>query len=283
MFAPIIRLLSLAALLTPCLSLSSQAAETTTPTALLVLIIDDMGNSIELGQRAIDLPGAINYAFLPHLHYSKQLAHTAHQQGKEILLHLPMSNLAERPAGAGKLSPIMDKPQFLQTLRDDLHTIPHVSGVNNHMGSLLTQLQQPMNWLMAELKQQNLYFIDSRTSPLTVAALQAQSHQLATTSRDIFLDNQRTSDALSRQFERVILLAKQQGVAVAIAHPHEETLAFLKQALPTLTARGITLSLASTALAANRCSETLNEKKKTPNCLNRIKLAKARIDTTLTK
>ena len=232
------------------LALFSQTVQSQTnlPEATLVLIIDDMGNGLTLGQRAINLPGAINYAFLPHRPHSKILAQNAHQQGKEILLHAPMSNLSEKATGRGELSAIMNKQQFLQALRDDLQTVPHVSGVNNHMGSLLTQLQQPMDWLMAELKQQNLYFIDSRTTPLTVAEARAKNHQLPTTRRDIFLDNQLHSAAISEKFEQAISLARKQGLAVVIAHPHEETLDFLEQSIPTLTARGIKLSLASQAL-----------------------------------
>ncbi|MEE8058784.1 MAG: divergent polysaccharide deacetylase family protein [Pseudomonadales bacterium] len=246
----IIRLLSFS-VLPLCLNSPTTLAETKPSPQLsptIVLIIDDMGNGLELGQRAIALPGAINYAFLPHSPNSKRLARAAYQQGKEILLHIPMSNLQDRATGPGKLSPFMDKAQFLLTVRTDLQAIPHVRGVNNHMGSLLTQLREPMGWLMAELKQQNLYFIDSRTSPLTVGESLAQSYKLPTASRDVFLDNQRNTAAISTQFEHAITLAKQQDFAVVIAHPHPETLVFLKQAIPTLEARGVKFSLASDAL-----------------------------------
>lgn len=216
----------------------------------VVLIIDDMGYSQALGLRAINLPGAINYAFLPHTQNAQTLAHRAHQQGKEVLLHLPMSNVRDQDPGPGALTPAMNKNQFLQTLADDLAAVPHVRGVNNHMGSLLTQLRQPMSWLMQALQQRQLYFIDSRTSPLTVAQAQAQQLQLTSGRRHIFLDNQRSTQQIAAQFERLLALAKEQGLAVAIGHPHPETLAFLEQALPTLAARGISLSLASEALLA---------------------------------
>ena len=226
-----------------CLAENTQA-----PTATIVLILDDMGNNLELGRRAIALPGAISYAFLPHSPYSNSLANTAYQQKKEVLLHIPMSNVHSRPTGPGTLTPIMDRQQLLDTMDANLASVPHVRGVNNHMGSLLTQLHQPMDWLMRALKQQQLYFIDSRTSPLTVAESTAEKHNVPTLRRDVFLDNARDTESITKQFNRLLARAKQQGYAVAIAHPYPETLSFLEQILPTLEAQGITLKQPSQLL-----------------------------------
>ncbi|ARN73605.1 divergent polysaccharide deacetylase family protein [Oceanicoccus sagamiensis] len=224
------------------------------PTPRIVLIIDDMGNNLELGQRAIALPGAVSYAFLPHSSHSKSLANEANRQQKEILLHAPMSNLHDYPTGPGTLTPKMNQQQFLATLADNLASIPHAKGVNNHMGSLLTQLRQPMSWLMQALKQQNLYFVDSRTSPLTVAERTAREQQLPTLKRDVFLDNQRTPAAIAKQFDQLIRLSKQQGQAVAIGHPYPETLAFLEQQLPLLAEQGVMLVNAS-GLVRAQCEQ----------------------------
>lgn len=214
-------------------------------TARIVLIIDDMGNNLDLGKRAIALPGEVSYAFLPHRTYSKILANEANRQHKDVLLHAPMSNLLDYPTGPGTLTPKMNQQQFLATLADNIASIPHAKGVNNHMGSLLTQLRQPMSWLMRELKQQHLYFVDSRTSPLTVAESTARDLQLPTLKRDVFLDNQRTPAAIAKQFDQLLRLSRQQGQAVAIGHPYPETLTFLEQQLPLLAEKGIVLISAS--------------------------------------
>jgi uncharacterized protein len=218
------------------------------PLANIVLILDDLGNSVALGQRAIQLPGDINYSFLPQSPNGARLAKFAHLHGKEIMLHIPMSNIHGKRMGPGALTPAMEKEQFIATLRENLHSIPHVRGVNNHMGSLLTQLHQPMTWFMQELKQQKLYFIDSRTSPLTVAESTAKTYKLPHMRRHVFLDNLRTQPAISKQFERLVSMAKLQGTAVAIAHPHPETLSFLEHALPALSQRGVRLVFASEML-----------------------------------
>ncbi len=231
--------------------------------AHIVLIIDDMGNSLELGLQAIDLPGPINYAFLPHSRHAVTLANRAHLQDKEILLHAPMSNLRDYPTGPGTLTPAMDEGEFLHTLQSDLQSVPHIRGVNNHMGSLLTQLHQPMSWLMQTLKEQQLYFVDSRTTPLTVAERTGRRLKVPTLKRDIFLDNKRQQQAITLQFNRLIELAREQGSAVAIGHPYPETIATLQQILPTLASQNIRLLRASD-LANNclysppKCSHSLN-------------------------
>ena len=214
----------------------------------VVLIIDDMGNSLKLGQRALALPGAINYAFLPHSRYTKKLATQAHQQQKEVLLHAPMSNLNSYATGPGTLTAAMQQQQFLQTFQQDLASVPYARGVNNHMGSLLTQLHQPMDWLMQALKAEQLYFLDSRTTPLTLAEARAKAHAIPHLRRDVFLDNERQYKAIAAQFSRLITLAKRQGQAVAIGHPYPETLEFLENTLPSLQQQGIQLVLASQAV-----------------------------------
>lgn len=211
----------------------------------IVIILDDMGNSLALGEQALALPGAINYSFLPHSNSTHTLAIKAHQQGKEVLVHAPMSNLSNKELGPGGLTSAMNKEQFIQTLREDLQAVPHAKGLNNHMGSLLTQLREPMMWLAKELKQQDMYFIDSRTSPLSVAERITKQYYIPTLKRDIFLDNDRDMQAIAEQFEKLIQLAQRRGVAIAIGHPYPETLNYLALVLPTLAERGIQLGLAS--------------------------------------
>lgn len=216
--------------------------------ATVVLIVDDLGHNLAVGKRAIQLPGAINYSILPQSPNGAALARAAYQQGKEVMLHMPMSNIRGRQMAPGVLKPAMDQQQFIEAVRNHLDSVPHVRGVNNHMGSLLTQLHQPMSWFIKELKQRQLYFVDSRTSPLTVAESVARTHNLPHLRRHIFLDNQRDQQAIAAQFEKLLILAKNRGTAVAIAHPHPETLSFLEQALPSISTRGVRLAFASEAV-----------------------------------
>lgn len=215
----------------------------------IVLVIDDVGDNLPLGRAAVELPAPLNIAFLPHSPYGAELARKAHNRGQEVMLHAPMSNHTDFPLGPGGLTADMDRNQFLATLRANLDSIPHVRGVNNHMGSYLTELPLPMGWLMNELKQRQLYFIDSRTTVRTVAEQQAARHRLPHLRRHVFLDNVRSEAAIARQFEQLLAEARERGLAVGIGHPYPETLTFLRRHLGALTLRGYRLVTASQALA----------------------------------
>ncbi len=200
----------------------------------LAIIIDDIGYNLALGKRTTDLPGDFTLAVLPFTPHGSELAQRAHQRGKEIMLHAPMSNHHNYPLGRGGLVSGMQRAELLAVLRQNLASIPHVRGVNNHMGSQLTEQAEPMRWVMEELKMRRLYFVDSRTSARTQALMAAQAIQLPSRKRDVFLDDERTRDNIDYQLRRALELAQRQGSAIAIGHPYPETLAALEQLQPLL-------------------------------------------------
>jgi polysaccharide deacetylase 2 family uncharacterized protein YibQ len=207
------------------------------------IIIDDMGDLEQAGLRAIRLPGAMTYAFLPHTPYSHSLAETAHKMGKEVMLHLPMQAMtSNRLLGPGALTLHMTHDQFRATVENDLASIPYAVGINNHMGSLLTRHPGSMQWLMDDIKQHSgLFFIDSRTTRYTVAQRLASENHIPVRRRDVFLDDDQDPAAILHQFNRLIDKAVRQGSAIGIGHPHDATLTVLEAMLPQLKAAGIEL------------------------------------------
>lgn len=215
----------------------------------LVIILDDIGYSAAAGQRAVQLPGAVTYAVLPFTPHGQTLARMAHDAGKEVMLHAPMSNLAGMALGEGGLTLALSEEEFVRTLRAAIADIPHVVGVNNHTGSELTAAEQPMQWVMRELKAQGLFFVDSMTTGKSVAEKIAIDNQVPALKRHVFLDNEATPEAIDREFRRALAIAQQQGFAVAIGHPYPETLDYLEQAITHLPAHSITLVPASALLS----------------------------------
>lgn len=212
------------------------------PLPAISIIIDDLGAQLSVGKRAVALPGEITYAFLPYTRHAAQLAELAHQRNREVMLHMPMQAISDNHLGEGGLMLDMTHQNFLATLKKNLQAVPHISGINNHMGSLLTQHPGHMAWLMEALsKRDELFFVDSRTTDHTVAYQIAAEYEIPAVNRNIFLDNERSKTEIGKQFERLIALAQQKGTAVAIGHPYPETIAFLEQVLPTLKQRGIEL------------------------------------------
>ena len=217
----------------------------------LVIIIDDIGNHLSPGKAAVDLPWKLNIAILPHTPHGKALAERAHRSGKEVMLHAPMSTIGSIPLGPGGLTHELGEQEFRQTLAENLLQIPHVRGINNHMGSDLTQRRIQMGWVMDELQKRDLYFVDSRTSHESVAANTAKNYGVPNLSRQIFLDNERNPRAIKKKLAEVINLANSHGMAVAIGHPYPETISSLKAMLPQLEAMGIRLAYVSELFPSN--------------------------------
>lgn len=205
------------------------------------LIIDDLGNRMDLGLRALELPGPVSYAFLPHTPFAQRLAKRAHSQGKTVMVHLPMESDPPHRLGPDGLTANQQRKEFRARALRAIRAIPFAQGVNNHMGSRLTRERQPMEWLMQTLSEQGpMFFVDSRTTVHTVAEEIARRHGLPATRRDV-LDNQRESTSIEYQLRRLLVIARNKGHAVAIGHPYPETLTALEHWLPDLRNRGFDL------------------------------------------
>ena len=202
---------------------------------LASIIIDDLGNNLEYGNMAIALPGPITLAFLPHTVFAEELADKAHSSGKEIMLHLPLQSVRHHSHTPGTLKLHMTHNEFIRQLESDIESVPHIKGLNNHMGSLLTQHPGHMDWLMSALAGEGgLYFIDSRTTTKSVASLFAKKYAVPHLDRDIFLDPDFRPETIRREFTRFINKVNQTGYAIAIAHPHPRTIQFIQDHIDEL-------------------------------------------------
>lgn len=198
--------------------------------AKVSIIIDDMGYRLS-DQLAFELPHHIAFAILPHTEQSERFSLRAHQQGRTVMLHLPMETLQPRNLGPGALMANMNVDTITQTLVHALQSVPHAVGVNNHMGSKLTQLTFPMTTLMEALSERELFFIDSRTTRFTKAHKVALQTGVPVLERKVFLDHELTESFISEQFERLIQLSQKHGQAIGIAHPHPLTIKVLNALL----------------------------------------------------
>lgn len=203
----------------------------------LAIVMDDVGHHYARGRRIIDLPVPVALAILPQTQSASRLATEAHARGQVVMLHLPMENVAGLSLGPGGLDSGMTRDLLLASLDESLGGFTPIQGVNNHMGSRLTAERVPMDWLMAELHQRGLFFVDSRTTAQTQAAFAADAAGVRHLSRDVFLDNQREPEAIHQAFLRGLALARKNGAALLIGHPYPETLDYLERWLPGLAER----------------------------------------------
>jgi hypothetical protein len=136
----------------------------------------------------------------------------------------------------------MDREEFGDTFARALKSVPHAIGVNSHRGSLLTRHPGHMLWLMQELRaRKNLFFVDSYTTPLSVAVRIARESGIDARKRDVFLDPDQAPETVAREFERMKSLADRRGSVIAIGHPYAATLDLLERELPKLAAEGYEL------------------------------------------
>ena len=202
---------------------------------VLSLVIDDLGYSLANGMAAIELDGDHTYAILPGAAYSEKLARHAHQRNKEVILHMPMQSINSTAAHEpNALNEAMDEDQLTANVHALLAKVPFIRGVNNHMGSHLTEFDFFMRPVMDSIRGYNpgLYFLDSRTSPRSVAHAQALDAGLSAITRDVFLDDERNPESIRLQLNIWLTKARARGSAIAIGHPYSNTIDVLRAQLP---------------------------------------------------
>lgn len=211
----------------------------------IAIIIDDLGYQLAAGQRAVNLPGPVACAVLPQTPRGALLARAAFAKGKDVLLHLPLQAMTQAGSEApepGAIHLDMSRTEFARSFERSMGSVPHVVGVSNHQGSLLTQHPGHMSWLMEEIEARgDLFFVDSYTTHRSVALALALESGVPAVRRDVFLDADRSEETLQREFARLKDLASRQGMAVGIGHPYPATLEFLEEELPKLADEGYEL------------------------------------------
>lgn len=193
----------------------------------VAIVIDDIGYR-DTDRQAIALKGQFTYAIVPFAPLTKPLAHSVNASEREVIAHFPMEALSNNHLlGKGALLTDMDEATTRRQIKLSLDDIPYARGINNHMGSKYTTQSRSLAWLMDELNKRNMYFLDSKTTPFSLAESSAATHGLRTAHRHIFLDNQLDAEYLNKQFKRLLNIAKKNHYAIAIAHPHPQTIKFL--------------------------------------------------------
>ncbi|RLE08047.1 hypothetical protein DRZ78_01875 [Candidatus Aerophobetes bacterium] len=210
----------------------------------IALLIDDFGYSqgtaVDIFLKELNVP--LTVSIIPGTSYAKSIAKIAHSNGKEVTLHLPME-----PKGKFNneykwiILSGMHREEIENTTRQAIRDVPYCVGLNNHMGSLVTSKERIMQPLLEVVKKERLYFVDSRTTPDSIAFTLAKKMGVKSAYREIFLDNEKENGYIKRQFQKLILIAKKEGRALGIAHSNPVTAQALKEVISRLENRKIEL------------------------------------------
>ena len=211
---------------------------------MIAIVIDDFGHNMSATTRgflALDYP--VTIAVLPHTPRAPAVAEAAHDAGKEVLVHLPMEprGYPGVDPGDGALLLSQSASEMGEMVRECISDIPHAVGANNHMGSRLTEDSSAMRSVMYVLKERGFFFVDSMTTPISVARAEAERAGIPTAASSMFLDS--TLDETGRRdvegkLRALEELARKRGVAIGICHPRQETLSALRRMLPGMKERG---------------------------------------------
>ena len=205
----------------------------------VVIVVDDMGISLKRTAEITSLKAPITSSFLTYGRKLDEQIEASAKSGHEIMVHIPMEAQNAVDVAPDVLTTQMSLSEIKDNLLEMLKKFKNIKGINNHMGSKLTEDYGRMKTVMEVLKEQGLYFLDSKTSPKSKAEMAAKDSGIAYAHRHIFLDNQNDKAYILGQLSKVERLANKNGYAIAIGHPKTQTYAALKEWLPTVDKKGI--------------------------------------------
>ncbi len=219
----------------------------------LCFIIDDGGQKTVNIRKYTTLPFPIAVAVLPRLPATKECARIVVADKKELMLHQPMQaqNLKMNP-GPGAIVPDMSLREVYATVSKNLSELgPQVKGFNNHEGSLITCDLNMMGAVLDAAADNNVYFVDSRTSKDTMAAFAALERDMKILEREVFIDDIIDRAEMLKQIMRGIDIANKKGKVIMIGHVDKSAKilpALLSEMYPELKAKGYRLVFPSQLL-----------------------------------
>jgi polysaccharide deacetylase 2 family uncharacterized protein YibQ len=214
----------------------------------IAIVIDDLGADAIGTRRAIALPKEVSLSFLPYPEAAPQFARDALRAGHQVLVHVPMEPDGRTDPGPNALLTSLDTATNITRLDWALSRIPGFLGINNHEGSRFTADRAALVPVIEHLAERHVFFLDSRTSADTQVVTMARAFGVASAGRDVFLDDTVSAQAIAAQLARAETIAREQGVAVAIGHPHPETMDALAKWTTQAASRGYELVTASEAI-----------------------------------
>lgn len=199
----------------------------------VAFVIDDMGYDVSIFHEILALDIPVTISVLPHLPHSTAIALEAYGAGREVMLHLPMEphGYPERRPGRGALLLEMNNNQLLVQLREDIRGVPHITGVNNHMGSSFMENEEKVEMVLGELKRRGLFFLDSLTTNNSKGAVVAERIGLPHVGRDIFLDNDCDFEKAMAILLRIVEKREEWETMVIIGHPYKSTVRVIDKSI----------------------------------------------------
>ena len=213
----------------------------------IAIVIDGFGYQDQaLIQGFCDLPQPIAFSIFPGERHTAWTAQQATEKNHGVMVHLPMEPIGypEHKPGPDAIF-ADDAPEKIAALTQNaLSAVPHARGMNNHLGSRVTQNADAMKVVLQIVKQRDFFFLDGMTSPRSLAYTIAREMGIRSGRSAMFFDLADSEGAIAKRLYALAARARQEGAAIGIGHAKRETLTALQRVLPELTERGFTFVLA---------------------------------------
>lgn len=216
------------------------------PMARIAFVIDDWGYNFDNIDLVSQIDRPLTISILPNLRYSRRIAETmAGDDRRDVILHLPLESKSDAAAEINTIRMDMTEDKILSILIDDIENIPGLIGVSNHQGSEATGDKRVMGTVFRELKERDLFFLDSLTTPDSVCSELAREIGVRYTIRDVFLDITDQTDLkhfdsyIRKQINELANVALKEGTAVGVGHNKEITLKAIRDSIKDLEKKGI--------------------------------------------
>jgi polysaccharide deacetylase 2 family uncharacterized protein YibQ len=136
----------------------------------------------------------------------------------------------------------MSQEEITALVERYIESLAGIDGVNNHQGSLATTDVRVMKSVLGVIRSHDLFFLDSLTSPKSVAYNVARELGVPAARNRVFLDDDTESpDTVAERLRQLVELAQTHGSAIGIAHPHRWTLDALIESESYLKNSGVVL------------------------------------------
>ena len=217
----------------------------------IAFIIDDVG-AYDIGAMELKKLGIpISASILPDSPRAREEARWIQQYGLPVMLHIPMqpkNGNGQTYDGDHTITMNSTEDEIRELIRRARRIIPAARGMNNHQGSLLTANRQMMTRVLKIIKEEGLFFVDSRTIYNTVAYDIAKQLGIKTAYKDVFLDHIKTYSHSLSQVRRMVEIARQKGKAIAIGHPNKSTFKAIRDSIKYIRAKGVKIVYVSELL-----------------------------------
>jgi len=223
----------------------------------IAIVITGLGISANGTADAINkLPGPITFAFGPYGVDLERVTGRARSLGHELLLQVPMEpfDYPDNDPGPQTLVTALTPEQNIERLQWAMSRFQGYVGILNQMGARFTASEMSFSPIIREVSKRGLIYVDDGVSARSLAGQIAGGNNLAFAKANLVLDPTPSAVDIDRALVRLEGMARDNGIAVAVAAALPVTIERIAIWAKTAESRGFTLAPISAAATRAKSS-----------------------------